>query len=251
MVENAVSEGGFDGYFLVPIAGQPVCSLWKRSLEPTKKPVVIVTIPICGDADYTPGLAASFNMSGHYKDLVAKAFSSCTGPCKVALIGGFPGSDLETAWQKAIEQVSKQYPNVTIVMNEPGNFDPRVALKKTQDALLAHPDISVVISNWDDMTRGVVQAVLAAGKKPGTDVRIYSGGGTRDAIEKVKDGTIVTTLAFMPYEEGYAATVALVMAIEGKPINGFVDEAVLPEIVDTIGKPFVTKENADKYKANY
>jgi ABC-type sugar transport system substrate-binding protein len=251
MAENAVSEGGFDGYFFVPIAGAPACALWKRTMQATGKPVVTVTIPMCGDADYTPGLAAHFNSSGHYEDLLDSAFASCKTPCKVAVIGGYPGSDLETAWQRAIKASLKKYPNVTLATNEPGNFDPRIALKKTQDALLAHPDISVVVSNWDDMTRGVEQAVIAAGKKPGIDVRIYSGGGTRDAIEKVKAGTIAGTLAFLPYEEGYHGTVALLMAIEGKPINGFVDDPTLPEIVDTTGTPMITKENADKFKPVY
>jgi len=38
----------------------------------------------------------------------------------------------------------------------------------------------MVISPWDDATRGAEQAIIAAGKKPGTDVRIYSMGATKD-----------------------------------------------------------------------
>ena len=76
--------------------------------------------------------------------------------------------------------------------DEPGNFDPRVALVKIQNALLAHPDITVVLSSWDDMTRGVEQAIEAAGKKPGTDIRIYSIGATKDGVDKVKAGVYTT-----------------------------------------------------------
>ncbi len=37
------------------------------------------------------------------------------------------------------------------------------------------------------------------------------------------------------------------MALEGNPINAYIDEALLPEIVDTTGTIFITKDNVDKY----
>ena len=41
------------------------------------------------------------------------------------------------------------------------------------------------------------------------------------------------------------------MALEGKPINAYIDEALLPEIVNTTGTIFMTKSNADKYEPVY
>jgi galactofuranose transport system substrate-binding protein len=111
------------------------------------------------------------------------------------------------------------------VVDEPANFDPRMALKKIQDALLAHPDITVVLSSWDDMSRGVEQAIRAAGKQPGTEVRIYSGGATKLGVDKVKAGIFNATTAYLPYEEAYYGSVALIMALEGKPVNAYIDEA--------------------------
>src|SRR5229473_3303126 len=133
VVENAVTEG-FEGYLFGPAAAQPGCGLYNRLLKPTGKPVVSIDIAMCGDPDYTPGLAATLTMQG------------------------------------------------------PANFDPRIALKKIQDALLAHPHINIVISSWDDMSRGVEQAVVAAGKTPGKDISIFSGGATKVGVEKVKSG---------------------------------------------------------------
>ena len=252
VVENAVTEG-FDGYLFGPAASQPGCGLWNRLLKPTGKPVVSLDIAMCGDPDYTPGLAATFTMQGpaHFRDSVYNAFKSCTTPCKVAAVGGFVGSDLFTYWEGAIKDGAKKYPNVTVVVDEPANFDPRMALKKIQDALLAHPDITVVLSSWDDMSRGVEQAIRAAGKTPGTDVRIYSGGATKLGLEKVKAGIFNATTAYLPYEEAYYGAVALLMALEGKPVNGYIDEALLPKVVDTTGTIIITKDNADKYTPNY
>jgi len=252
VVEDAVTEG-FDGYLYGPAAAQPGCGLYKRLIKPTGKPVVSVDIAMCGDADYTPGLAATFTMQGpaHFYDYMEHAFAMCKGTCKAAAVGGYVGSDLFGYWEGAIRKAEKKFPNVKVVVDEPGNFDPRMALKKIQDALLAHPDITMVISPWDDETRGVEQAVIAAGKTPGKDIMIFSGGATKLGVAKVKAGKWQFTYAWLPYQEAYYGAVALIMALEGKPINAYVDEALMPAVVDTTGTPVITKANADKYHPNY
>jgi galactofuranose transport system substrate-binding protein len=252
VVENAVTEG-FDGYLFGPAAAQPGCGLYNRLLKPTGKPIVSIDIAMCGDADYTPGLAATLTMQGpaHFNEAIDTAFASCTGACSVAAVGGFVGSDLFTYWENAIKVGAQKYPNVKVVVDEPANFDPRIALAKIQSALLAHPDINIIISSWDDMSRGVEQAVIAAGKTPGKDVKIFSGGATKVGVGKVKAGTWAQTTAYLPYQEAYYGSAALIMALEGKPINAYIDEALLPEIVNTTGTIFITKANVDKYEPVY
>lgn len=252
VVEQAVTEG-FDGYLFGPAAAQPGCGLWNRLLKPTGKPVVLIDIAMCGDADYTPGLAASVTMQGpyHFDNFLDKAFATCKGECKVAAVGGFVGSDLFTYWENAIKKAAKKYPNVKVVVDEPANFDPRIALKKIQDALLAHKDINMVISSWDDMSRGVEQAIVAAGKVPGKDIKVFSGGATKVGLDAVKAGKWEFTYAYLPYQEGYYGAVALIKALEGKPLNAHIDEALLPEINDVTGTPVITKDVADKYVTKY
>ena len=187
----------------------------------------------------------------HFDNMLDNAFASCKGECKVAAVGGFVGSDLFTYWENAIKKAAAKYPNVKVVVDEPANFDPRIALKKIQDALLAHPDINIVISSWDDMSRGVEQAVIAAGKTPGKDINIFSGGATKVGVDKVKSGKWASTMAYLPYQEAYYGAVALMMALDGKPINAYIDEALLPEIVNTTGTVFISKANVDKYQPVY
>jgi ABC-type sugar transport system substrate-binding protein len=252
VVENAVTEG-FEGYLFGPAAAQPGCGLYNRLLKPTGKPIVSIDIAMCGDPDYTPGLAATLTMQGpyHFDDMLDHAFATCKGTCEVAAVGGFVGSDLFTYWEGAIKKAAAKYPNVKVVVDEPANFDPRIALKKIQDALLAHPKINITISSWDDMSRGVEQAVIAAGKTPGKDVSIFSGGATKVGVDKVKSGKWASTMAYLPYEEAYYGAVALMMALDGKPINAHIDEALLPEIVNTTGTVFISTDNVDKYKPVY
>jgi len=248
--EIAVSEGVYDGYIFGPLAPEPSCALWKDVLVPTGKPVVTVTVPMCGDTDYTPGLAATFTQQGavHYQELVDFAFASCSSECEVLSVGGFVGSQLQNYWEGAVKKGVEKYPNAKVVVEETANFDPRMAYKKTQDALTARPDISVVVSNWDDMSRGIEQAIEASGRSPGTDVRIYSAGANAGSVKKLKAGTMNASLALLPYDEGYYSTVALIMAMEGNPINGYVDESWLPQVMDSTKTPLITPENVDIWK---
>ena len=60
-VQNAITEG-FDGYLFAPTAAAPACSMWKRHLEPLDEPTVSLDLPMCDDADYSEGLAATVTM---------------------------------------------------------------------------------------------------------------------------------------------------------------------------------------------
>jgi len=250
-VQDAVAQD-FDGYVFAPTAAAPGCAMWKQFLKPTGKPVVTLDVPMCTDPDYTPGVAATVTMvrQAFFDAHVENAFRSCTSRCKVAAIGGPTGSDLFTLWERAIDRGKEKFPNVDVVSDQPANYDPRVALRVIGDALRAHPDLDAVISPWDDMTRGAEQAIVAAGRKPGRDVRIYSTGATKVGVRRVQEGRWNETSIFLPFEESYYAAVALMMALNGKPANAYVDEATMPPVT-RLGSLYVTKDNADRFHANY
>ncbi|MFP3554013.1 sugar ABC transporter substrate-binding protein [Paraburkholderia sp. SIMBA_049] len=251
-VQNAVTNG-FDGYVFTPLAAASGCNMYKNILKPTGKPVVTVGTMMCGDKDYTAGTAAAVIMAtqDYYNKFVDKAFDECPGKCVAAAVGGYVGSDLFTIWETALATAAKKHPNVKLVVDQPGNFNPQMALRVVQDALSAHPDINLVISSWDDMSRGVVQAVVNANKVPGKDVRIISAGATKDAVDRVKRGEINMTGIYLPYEEAYYAGAAMAMALSGNPPNGFIDEAKLPQVIGGPKTVYLTKENASKFDPKY
>jgi len=251
-VQDAVAQG-FDGYLFAPIAAASGYDLYEEYLKPTGKPVVTLDVPMGTDPDYTPGTAAAVMIqSQHFFDgLVEYAFSRAEGPTKVLSLSGFAGSDLYNMWTRATAKMQEKYPNVEVVVEQPANWDPRVAYQVTQDALNANPDITMVVSHWDDMTRGVVQAIEAAGKVPGQDIKIYSDGAQKDALEKLRAGVIEMTAINTPYEESYYAGVAMVMALVGQPLNAFVYEAQLPSVLEGPGSPWLTKDNVDKWQSKY
>lgn len=254
-VQNAVQEG-FDGYLFAPTADAPACKMWKDYLVPTGKPVVSLDLTMCGDVDYTPGLAATVTMQSqpyfdfHIENAFAKA---CAGkdPCKGVSLSGFAGSDLFTRWENAIDKGLAKYPNVQMVSRREAKFDPRVAQQITQDALQVHKDLAFVVSHYDDMTLGAVAAIKAAGLVPGKDVLIYSDAVNALGKKQIEAGVFNESTIVLPYDESYYAAVAMVMALVGQPVNAYINEKDLPRITGTVGTLIVNKDNVQLYTPNW
>lgn len=251
-VQDAITQG-FDGYVFMPVADGPGCAAYKL-LEATGAPVATGNSPMCGNADYTEGTLGMVAMQTEkfFQDHVENAFATCEGECEAMAVGGYVGSDLFTRWENAIKAAAAKYPNVKVVVDQPGDFDPKKALQVTQDALKAHPNISIAVSSWDDMTRGVEEGVKAAGEVPGKDVKIFSVGGTKDAISRIEKGDWNGTSILLPYEEAYYPVVQLARFFStGESTPGFTNLAEAPTVTDGPGSVYLTADNAGSFTAEY
>jgi simple sugar transport system substrate-binding protein/ribose transport system substrate-binding protein len=56
--------------------------------------------------------------------------------------------------------------------------------------LTAHPDIDVLYAHNDDMGLGAVEAIEAAGRKPGTDITIITVDAVKDGMTALAEGKI-------------------------------------------------------------
>jgi ABC-type sugar transport system substrate-binding protein len=245
-------QRGFDGYVLAPVADAPGCANFKL-LQATGKPIVNINSPMCGNTDYTKGTVGfvGIQTQSFFRQHAENAFASCKGTCNALALGGSVGSDLFTRWDNAIKEAAAKYPNVHIV-SQPSDFDPAKALSITQDTLSSTPDLQMVLCGWDDATRGVEQAILAAGEKPGKDVRIYSAGASAAGVAKVIAGTWNETSIELPYEESYYGFAELAKAMAtGKSTPGFTDLAQSPVVVNGPGSIFVQANNAANFTPEY
>jgi ABC-type sugar transport system substrate-binding protein len=56
--------------------------------------------------------------------------------------------------------------------------------------LKAHPDINLLFAHNDDMALGAIEAITAAGKVPGKDIKIISIDAVHDGMQALSDGKI-------------------------------------------------------------
>ena len=122
------------------------------------------------------------------------------GKATIAELQGTPGSAPANDRKKGFEEVLKQHPDMKIVKSQTGDFT-RAKGKEVMEAFLKSPEgnqITAVYAHNDDMALGAIQAIEAAGKKPGKDIVIVSIDGVKGAFEAMVAGKLNCTVECNP-----------------------------------------------------
>ncbi|NAZ85475.1 substrate-binding domain-containing protein [Kineococcus sp. T90] len=108
----------------------------------------------------------------------------------------------------------------------------------TAAALEAWPDVDLVFAHNDDMALGAVEAVRAAGRRPGVDVRVVSVDATRQGLRALAAGDLDLVVECDPdFGEQLAGVLRRVAAGRPVPAETIVrgdvfDRTVTPEQVE-------------------
>lgn len=100
--------------------------------------------------------------------------------------GSAPANDRKSGFADAI----KDNPNVKVIASETGNFTRAEGKTVMEGFLQAYPDIDVVYAHNDDMGLGAIEAIEAAGKVPGKDIKVVSIDGVHDGMVALSEGKI-------------------------------------------------------------
>src|SRR4051794_17848736 len=167
-------------------------------------------------SDYLAFIGSDFADQGKR---AADALAGATnGKANVAILLGSSGNnvtDQRTSGFK--DQVAAKYPDIKVVAEQTGDFDRSKGQSVAEQLLQANPDIDAIYAENDEMGLGAVQAVLGTGKQPGTDVKIVSIDGTRNAVQAIIDGQYNAVIESNP-RFGPLAFSTLQDFEDGKPI---------------------------------
>jgi ABC-type sugar transport system substrate-binding protein len=100
--------------------------------------------------------------------------------------GSAPAIDRKTGFEDAIAGND----NISVIASETGNFTRAEGKTVMEGFLQAYPDIDLVYAHNDDMGLGAIEAIEAAGKKPGTDIKIITVDAVHDGMQALADGKI-------------------------------------------------------------
>jgi ABC-type sugar transport system substrate-binding protein len=152
----------------------------------------------------------------------------------VAIIEGKAGNqsglDRKEGFQSAIEASGK----FKVVASQPADWDGPKALDVTTNILQANPDLVGIYAANDTMALGAVEAVRGAGKLD--QIAVLGTDAIPAALAAVKAGDMKGTVAQFPAEEARIATSLAILALEGKPISGFIPSPI----------KLITKDNVDQ-----
>jgi galactofuranose transport system substrate-binding protein len=112
------------------------------------------------------------------------------GPTNVVELQGTTGAAPAIDRKEGFEEAIKSNPDIKIVASQTGDFT-RSGGKQVMEAFLkSNPDIDVVYAHNDDMGLGAIEAIKAAGKKPGVDIKIITVDAVKDGMTALADGEI-------------------------------------------------------------
>jgi galactofuranose transport system substrate-binding protein len=164
-----------------------------KEAQAAKIPVVLTDRSVDSDQSLFVTLVGSdFENEGERAGhMMEKVLAGMTGPINMAVLEGTSGSAPAIDRAKGFKTVmDASDPTWKIVASQDGNFT-RDGGKTVMAALLqAHPEINVLFAHNDDMGLGAIQSIEAAGKKPGTDIKIVTVDGTHDGFVAMTQGKI-------------------------------------------------------------
>ncbi|MFI6150329.1 ABC transporter substrate-binding protein [Streptomyces sp. NPDC051109] len=118
------------------------------------------------------------------------AYANQQGPVNIVELqgttGSAPANDRKAGFADAIRADGK----FKIVASQTGDFTRAKGKEVMQAFLKSQKDIDVLYAHNDDMALGAIQAIEESGKKPGTDIKVISVDGIKDAFVAMTEGKI-------------------------------------------------------------
>lgn len=112
---------------------------------------------------------------------------------KVFHIAGFPGGSLAFRRSAGVHQAVAKFPELKLVGELTGKWDPVIAQKAVQDLIGRYGNPNAVVCSNDAMLTGVLSALKAQGLKPGADVLLAGQDGNPDILNAIKSGEVFST----------------------------------------------------------
>lgn len=149
--------------------------------------------------------------------LAAYAADKLGGKGDVAMLSGPSGLDLTLFRVNGFKDYLSKYPGMKVVAEKFTSTSSADALTTMQDFLQAQPDLKAVYAFNGPIAIGAVQALRAAGKKPG-DVLVLTTDMENETKRLIDEGWIQATIVSQPVTMARLAVQRAVEAAEGKTI---------------------------------
>ena len=223
--QNVITSGKFNAIIAESVDGNQACKVFSEEAPKANVLVVTKNAPICGrqtesgENYWAPGTLAyvgGTQGATETQQWLEGIVKENAGPQKVAI---FTGGDLNSNtinMNVAEKAVTAAQPDFKVIADVRTDYTVADSNEKAQALLQANPDLTVIIANYSDVTRGVVQAVRQAGL--GDKIKVYDLGGNKWAFKALEAGDLASLRTLTPYTEGKKAVETLAAAWSGKPV---------------------------------
>lgn len=191
-------------------------------LQPEIQRAVQKGISIIAFDNYLRGFTAriALDYSEEGRRLAKRLIEDIQGQGKVALAWD-PDSSVQKRRYDIFESVAVRYPEIELVHYPTGFMGEQMAetvFEQTKQIVTRHPDLKAIWVTWDELTKGVVTALLELGRN---DVSVYSFDLCRDDVPLMarEDSPWVATVATNPKDVGRTVVHIAAQAAVGGPVE--------------------------------
>lgn len=117
-------------------------------------------------------------------------YKDASGDVNIVELQGTTGSAPAIDRKAGFEEIIKDDAKLKVIASQTGDFTRAKGKEVMQSFLKANKDIDVLYAHNDDMALGAIQAIEAAGLKPGEDIIIISVDGVKDGFVAASEGKI-------------------------------------------------------------
>jgi ABC-type sugar transport system substrate-binding protein len=196
--ENQISDiRGFITQKVDVIAFSPVVtSGWDAVLKEAKDagiPVILTdrAVDSTDTSLYESFIGSDFKVEGEKAgDWLVKEYEGKTGDVNIVELQGTTGSAPAIDRQTGFAEKIKANPNLKIVKTQTGDFKRADGKTVMETFLQSVPKIDVLYAHNDDMGLGAIEAIKAAGKVPGKDIKIITVDAVKDGMTALAAGEI-------------------------------------------------------------
>lgn len=189
---------GVDFLVVAPLEDNGLQGALQEAME-NEIPVILVDRGIDGEAGthYTTAIASDFVWEG---EQCAKALKDALpdGGNVVIINGGYDSSTSTDRQKGFVDNLDDKY---VIVAEQDGEWlmDKAQAVMENTIQAQGGENIDAVFCVTDDMVQGAMNAIEAAGFKPGEDILTIGIDGSRAAFEAVEEGRQLASCTCSPY----------------------------------------------------
>ncbi|HVF91447.1 MAG TPA: ABC transporter substrate-binding protein [Blastocatellia bacterium] len=187
-----------DAIFLAPREFEGLAPALQAARE-AKIPVFLIDREAAGIAgqDYVSFLGSNFVEQGRRAaEWLAR---QANGKANIVELTGTAGSSVARDRSQGFHDEIKKHPDMRVIVSQTGDFS-RAAGQKVMENIIQSKgrEITAVYAHNDEMALGAIQALKAAGLKPGQDVTIVSVDGEKAALEAIVAGDLGATVESNP-----------------------------------------------------
>jgi ABC-type sugar transport system substrate-binding protein len=211
LVEDLIQRK-VDGIVLVPVDSAGIVPVIERANK-AGIPIALANTNAYGGQVITFAAIENYDAMTMVTEFV---MSKLGGKGKVIILEGAPGQQTATDRLRAMTDVIKKYPGITLLASQPADYQRAKAMQVMDNLLQRYADVDAVLCANDEMALGAIEALDSAGRLGNTMVSGFDGNN--DALKAILQGKMLVSMNQNQQKQATEALQAIVDYIAGKPV---------------------------------